>query len=174
MLNSTTDINIVHTMAHFITYKGIEHERMGDAPFIGALIIAQKCSQLCPGCFNQHIKQDPNLFGTAESILDKVQSNAFNEGIILGGLEWTEQPEDLVDLVRLALWRGLKIMIYTRLTEEEFFEKFPMMSEWSPIYYKFGPYLEEHKHPYYFSKGIQLASTNQRVVYKEKPYDHVK
>lgn len=147
-----------------IAYKGIEDERLGDAPFIGALIIANQCYGNCSGCFNQHVKLEQTKYNTSEEILALVRQNPINEGIILGGLEWTDQPEDMLDLVAAAKRAHLEIMIYTRLIESEFFEKFPAVRQYRYIYYKFGPYLKEYIHNNYYSYGIKLATTNQYII----------
>lgn len=96
-----------------IRYKGIEHERTEDAPFVGALIIAPTCKFKCNGCFNRNLKKVPDIINTAKEIIDAVKENPFNEGIVLGGLEWSESPLELLELVKEASERGLKIMIYT-------------------------------------------------------------
>ena len=44
-----------------IKTKGIVHERVEDAPFMGALISAVDCNLNCKGCFNQHLKSLPNI-----------------------------------------------------------------------------------------------------------------
>ena len=115
--------------------------------------------------------EESNLFGTAERILDEVEANPINEGIILGGLEWTEQPDDLIEIVTAALWRSdrLKVMIYTRLTEEEFFNRFPILKNRYPIWYKFGAYDETKRSELYYSHGVKLASTNQYIKLVSKP-----
>lgn len=149
-----------------IIYKGIEPERLGDAPFMGALIIAQKCSANCKGCFNQHLKEEDNLFASADQILDEVQQNPLHEGIILGGLEWTEQPDDMIDLIQSALLRpSLQIMVYTRLTEEMFFKTFPLLRNWGPIWYKFGAYDETLRSYDHIEHGVVLATTNQHIKF---------
>lgn len=147
-----------------IIYKDIEHERLGDAPFIGALIIAAQCSRNCPGCFNQHVKEEPNRFATAQQIISMVQDNPLNEGIILAGLEWSEQPADLVELVKVARCENLQVIVYTSCTEEEFFQIVPELQGMS-IYVKFGAYVEELKHDAHFSYGVKLATTNQYIKY---------
>lgn len=96
-----------------IKYKGILHERTEDAPFVSALIVAPTCKLKCKGCFNVELKKQPNLKATAKEIVDEVKSNPFNEGITLGGLEWSESPLELLELVRVASENGLKVMIYT-------------------------------------------------------------
>jgi len=103
-----------------IRYKYIEHERTQDAPWIGALICAIDCKLKCKGCFNRDLKKMETKKATATKIIDEVLENPFNEGIILGGLEWSRQPEELIELVTEASERGLKVMIYTGLNLGEF------------------------------------------------------
>lgn len=147
-----------------IVYKGIEHERLGDAPFIGALIIAAQCSGNCPGCFNQHVKEDPNIFDTAEGIIRAVKANHFNEGIILGGLEWSEQPFDLLELIAVAKVNDLEVIVYTRRTELDFLLEFPDLQH-ARIWIKFGSYQVEQQSDTYFDHGVKLATTNQYIKY---------
>lgn len=151
-------------MHHCITYKGIEHETFGDAPFVGARILAAQCSRNCKGCFNQDLKEQPNQFSNAGQLIEEVKRHKLDEGIILGGLEWTEQAEDMMELATLARAEGLLVMIYTGMTEEQFFRNFPEMLSLS-IWYKFGAYDEQLKSNCYYSHGVKLSSTNQYVIY---------
>lgn len=96
-----------------IRYKFIEHERTEDAPFVGALISAVGCKFKCKGCFNRDLKKMETKKATATEIIEEVLSNPFNQGIILAGLEWSEQPTELVELCEVASSKGLQIMIYT-------------------------------------------------------------
>jgi organic radical activating enzyme len=104
-----------------IRYKVIEHERTEDAPFVSSLIASIDCRFSCPGCFNQHLKDMPTLTATAEEIIQEVLSNPFNEGIVLGGLEWTMQKDEAIALVTEAVLKGLKTMFYTGHTTIEGF-----------------------------------------------------
>lgn len=106
-----------------IAYKYIEHERMEDAPFIGALIVAPSCKMKCKNCFNQELKKLPTKMDTAEKIIDEIRSNPFNEGVILAGLEWSEHPKELIALLEEASKHNLKIMIYTGLELADFHER---------------------------------------------------
>ena len=144
-------------------YRGIIHERIEDAPFVGALIIAEGCSLNCKGCFNQQLKDGPVYENTAEEIIQMVTSDPFNQGIILAGLEWSEQPNDLWDLIFEADGYNLEIMIYTGLTRQEFEDKF---GELYGCYVKYGGY-DETKRGDKSYKGVKLATTNQEVVYYE-------
>ena len=149
-----------------IRFKLIEHERVEDAPFIGCLICAIQCSLHCKNCFNSEIKKMPNLETTVAKLLDEVQCNPFNEGIILGGLEWSEQPFELLHLVRSAIHRGLKVMIYTGLTYDSFANRIPIERlQHENIYLKYGAYQEELKVNGYKKYDVLLASSNQNIIY---------
>ena len=106
-----------------IKYKYIEHERTEDAPFVGALIVAPSCRLKCKNCFNRDLKKLEDRKQTAEQIIDEVRGNPFNQGIILAGLEWSESPKELIELVKVASESGLQIMIYTGLEIREFHER---------------------------------------------------
>ena len=103
-----------------ILYKGIIHERTEDSPFVGALIIAPTCKMKCRGCFNRELKKQENLTATAQEIIAEVLDNPFNEGIILAGLEWSESPNELLELMIEASDKGLKVIVYTGCELEQF------------------------------------------------------
>lgn len=146
-----------------IVFKGIRHNILNDAPFIGAVLIANSCRRACKGCINEALKSDAfQISMTPRAIMDEVMQNGLNEGVIFSGLEWSEQAEDLMALVHEALLRGLKVMVYTHLDEKTFFTKMPDLRHY-PIYVKFGPYLPERSVDHYFSHGIKLATDNQYV-----------
>jgi len=147
-----------------ITFKGIEEERLGEAPFIGALLLAADCFGSCPGCFNQHIKTLPDVTMTADEILDQVAQNPLHEGIIFGGLEWTEQPADLLFLIGKAMARKYQVMLYTSRTEQELFKEIPDLKG-VPMWIKFGAYDESRRVYDYASYGVLLASGNQYIKY---------
>ena len=103
-----------------IHYKGIVHERTEDSPFVSAIVVAPTCNFKCKGCFNRDLKKQENKVATAEEIIAEVMSNPFNEGVTFSGLEWSESPNELVELVKVASDKGLKIMIYTGCKLEQF------------------------------------------------------
>jgi pyruvate-formate lyase-activating enzyme len=144
-------------------YRGIIHERLEDAPFVGALIIAEGCSLNCKGCFNQHLKESPIYENTPKEIVEMVVSNPFNHGIILGGLEWSEQPEDMLALIAWSTKYDLEVIVYTGLTQEEFESRFGKLYG---CYVKYGGYDETKRGEKYY-KGVKLATTNQGVIYYE-------
>lgn len=147
-----------------IVYKGIKHNILNDAPFIGALIIAPTCRKECNGCFNQKLRDEPNKKNTASEIIDQVKDNSLNKGIILAGLEWSESPEGMFELTRNALDNEMEVIIYTHLTKKSFLDKFPSFTG-KPIYIKFGEYDEEQLSSTHESYGVKLASVNQKIEY---------
>lgn len=140
----------------------IEHDVLSDAPFVGARITGISCNKHCPGCFNQHLLNMPFKEDSAQNIIKEILKNPFNEGVIFGGLEWTEQPKELEELIEESLKNNLKVIVYTNNTEEEYFEKIKKY----PIYVKFGEFKENSKSVVYF--GVTLASENQKIINFEK------
>ncbi len=152
-------------MNRVIRYKGILHNVLNDAPFIGAIIIANGCNMPCKECINEHLKRDEYLiYNKTDEILEEVKQNGLNEGIILSGLEWTEQPDALVSLVEAALADNLKVMVYTHHMEFDFFNIVPELRH-KPIHVKFGLYDLSLKDDNYFSHTVKLATTNQYIMF---------
>ncbi len=145
-----------------VSYKGIIHERAEDAPFMGALIIGVSCRNNCRNCFNQHLKETQTHIKFADEIIAEVKQNPFNDGIILAGLEWSEQPDDAVALISCAAAADLKIMLYTGLDEEVLYRRIPKKFL-VDCYVKFGAYIEDMASDNYKSCGVRLASTNQYI-----------
>lgn len=126
-----------------IRYKEIVHERVEDAPFIGALICGILCSRGCADCINSHLKTKDFKRKDSGYIISKIKANPINEGIIFGGLEWSEQPLELLELAKTAYEAGLKIMIYTGCEIGEFYARIgKAMAEKKG--YKFDPKNPEH------------------------------
>lgn len=104
-----------------VAFRGVEHEITEDAPFVGARLLSLGCSLKCKGCHNK-----PNLFNIpteinlACDIVKEVKSNPMNEGIIFGGGEWSDQALEMLEIANKADLNGLKVMIYTGLTIDEF------------------------------------------------------
>lgn len=146
-------------------YKGIVHNILNDAPFIGALVIADACSKACPECINEHLKDESyTCVSEPHEIIDKVKKNGLNQGIILSGLEWSEQPKDLESLVDEALNRELQVMVYTHHDENKFFQMVPGLKD-KDVYVKFGLYNPNLKSSDHFSHGVKLATTNQYIKF---------
>lgn len=147
-----------------IRIKGITHERCEDAPFVGALISAIDCHIGCKGCFNQHLKNTSTIIMDSKDIIREVLKNPFNKGIILGGLEWTEQPEEMIELIDVALNSNLKVMLYTGLSKEFFNSKFDFIHK--DIYIKYGRYDESLRTNNNKQYGVNLVSSNQEIMKK--------
>lgn len=144
-----------------IWHKGLFEERF-DAPFVGMLVAATDCHINCPNCINEWIRDCPIIQDTSDNIFSIVESNKFVEGIILGGLEWTYQKNEMTFLLKEAVKRGLKAMLYTGMYEEEFKIHFPDVYD-LPIYIKFGQYIDNAKSSVDIPTGIFLASDNQYI-----------
>lgn len=153
-----------------IRYLSIEHGNTSDAPFIGARISAIRCNLKCPGCFNTELNFAPLILSTVAEVLAEVQEHPINQGIILGGLEWTEQPGEMRALVIEAIKAGLKVMLYTGLTEQEFTKRFPdFYNIDGEVYIKFGRYVANAK-GYKSPFDVYLKSLNQHIVKLEGAY----
>lgn len=147
-----------------IRHKGLEHTVYGEAPFLGARLCAIGCSRGCKGCHNGHLKNDDSLIRTQEvqEIVEEVRSNFFNEGLVLGGLEWTEQPTEMQALINACKEAGLHVMLYTGMTEEQFIKEFGVPDG---IWVKYGSYVpggEPHR-----QYGVQLTNREQYIIWYE-------
>lgn len=153
-------MNEINSTQKVIRYKKLEHERVEDAPFVGALISACDCRFNCKNCFNQHLKQLPTMGNSPEAIIKEVLSNPFNKGIIFGGLEWTLQFDELVALAKAAKENGLKTMLYTGRTFNSV-EMYQMSKYFD--YIKCGRYREDLATANHIEYGVTLASANQHI-----------
>lgn len=112
------------------------------------------------------MKDKPTYFKYADEIIEEVKQNPFNDGIILAGLEWSEQPDDAIALIDCALHENLQVILYTGLTEQELFSRIPK-EYLVGIYIKFGAYDEKKLSNTYYSEGVKLASTNQYIKFMQ-------
>ena len=139
------------------------HERTEDAPFVGALISAVDCNFNCKECFNQHLKNNETLYSTEQEIMNMVKSNIFNHGIILAGLEWSNQPEEALALIKCALRNNLDVILYTGMNIDEFKIKYPKLIV-NGIYIKYGRFDLTQKTINHIEYGVTLASANQHII----------
>ena len=157
-------------MSKRVNIKAIIQERLQDAPFVGALIVGTTCNQNCANCFNQHLKDRDTLSVTPKSVIDVIQLNPFNEGVIFGGLEWSDTEEDVYTILDEIISRKnkLKIMLYTGKKLKDIPNIVNRLCEinkvyGNEVYIKVGPYdkdlIPKNQH------GIILASCNQ-IIYK--------
>ena len=154
----------VSWMELMIQYRGIKHNVLNDAPFIGAIIIAPSCFRECLGCQNKDLKNSPLYDNTAFDIISLVKKNKFNQGIILAGLEWTCSPNEMKELIHAGLDAELQVMIYTYMTEIKFTDTFPDLFQ-LPIWVKFGEYVDSLKTDSNIQHGVKLATSNQCIKY---------
>lgn len=145
-----------------IRHRGIYHDRL-DAPFIGSLIFSVDCNHGCKGCCHAGRRQTPVYETPAEDIIQQVIDYGFSEGIILGGFEWSQQPEEMLELIRVARNAGLEVILYTHHTESEMRDLIPELYKYKGIYVKYGEYREDLKTTTNVQYGVPLASENQYI-----------
>jgi pyruvate-formate lyase-activating enzyme len=145
-----------------IKYKLIKHERVEDSPFVGCLISAIDCKFNCKNCFNQPLKDLPTKEKDSVEIINEVKSNPFNKGIILGGLEWSNQPSEAINIAETAKNNGLITMLYTG---REFNDvKIQLLLKTGVFdYVKCGNYQEDLTTINHIECGVVLASSNQHI-----------
>lgn len=152
-----------------INYKAIQHERCEDAPFVGALISACDCKFNCPHCFNQGLKKMPTVSKSPIEIIQTIKNNPFNRGIIFGGLEWSLQINECIELARVAKAQGLQTMVYTGCNFNSY-----MVQQYIKAnvfdYIKCGRYEEHNKTINHIEYGVVLASDNQHVYKRGVDY----
>lgn len=126
------------------------------------LVVAfQGCNIGCPGCHNPELHStDGGYLTTVDEILSHVTE--LTNGITISGGEPTMQPSQAYQLLAAAKRRGLRTLMYTGLTKEQW-ESHPWFSLIMPVLdqIKIGPYQEENRAlniPY-------MGSTNQ-AIYK--------
>jgi hypothetical protein len=164
-----------------IRYKTIEEERIQDAPFVGALISAIDCSFNCKKCFNQPLKNLPTIEEYPDEIIKNIKKNKFNKGIILAGLEWSQQLNEAYVLLCNAKLFGLKTMLYTGFSNLEYFSnfcnrQFELIPEMNTElfnnldYIKCGQYKANLATLNHIEYGVTLASSNQRIYKKGVDY----
>lgn len=146
-----------------IKIKSITHERTEDAPFMGALICANDCKFNCKNCFNQELKNRQGYEMESKNIIKEVKSNKFNKGIILAGLEWTLQPNELHELIKLAVDNQLEVIVYSGRELNNLKNNYSFLFKY-PIYIKYGKYIDELRVVDYKVYGVNLASSNQNII----------
>ncbi len=189
-------------MIKLAKYKTIKHEVIGDAPFVGALICACDCKFKCRGCFNKHIKKAKPIEKDVKDIIGEIKANPLNKGVIFGGLEWSLQPTELLNLIEEATKQDLEIIIYTGCdTVMEFHERIgkevvrvskvgnmikddeheliatigsSMIDYYTPngYYIKCGKYDANKKVKDNIQFGVKLATSNQFIAHIVEPEDY--
>jgi len=106
-------------MGKQIKIKGVEFGYQ-DSPFKATLVVAPSCKIKCKGCKNRELKKLPDLEIGCEELIEMLATKDDIEGIVIGGLEPSENILDFLELSKVADEHGLKVMIETGLTFEEF------------------------------------------------------
>lgn len=149
-----------------IRNKGIYRDRAEDAPWIGTLVSSISCPYNCSGCINDSLKSINYDTIEADDIIKSILDDPFNEGIILAGLEWSEQPEELCVLISKALDSNLKVILYTHCpNRESLLSKVPSLVHFSnkEVLVKYGMYDETKRVYDYWDHGVRLATSNQYI-----------
>lgn len=145
-----------------IHHRGLYHDRL-DAPFVGSLLFAVDCNHGCKGCCHADRRDGPIYETEAEEIINDILQYRFSEGLILGGFEWTQQPDEMMELIDLAIENSLQVILYTHHTEEELKSILPKLYNRKGVYVKYGEYRIDLSSKTYTSYGVPLASTNQYI-----------
>lgn len=135
-----------------------------DAPFVGTLIAGTTCKGNCKGCCNQHLLDSTSYEEDSSVLINSIVENPFSEGIILAGLEWSDQPEEMMALIHEARNNSLEIILYTRHTEEYMRKTFPELFTMNGLYIKFGEYDETKIVNDNVHYGVPLISSNQYIL----------
>lgn len=148
-----------------IHHRGIYPDRF-DAPFgIGTLVWAKDCHHHCPDCFHQDRFDLPIIEEESSSIIDRVLEGSYTNGIVLGGFEWMEQYDEMINLIEEARGANLEVILFTHYTAEEISEYYSELLNYKGVYVKCGEYDKKCLSATYTSYGVPLASTNQ-AIYK--------
>jgi hydroxymethylpyrimidine pyrophosphatase-like HAD family hydrolase len=102
-------------------------------------------------------------------IINEIKRNPFNKGIIFGGMEWTLQHEELIELAKKAKENGLQTMLYTGNKYEDM-QIFMQIYGQFFDYIKCGRYEEDNKTANHIEYGVTLASSNQHIYKKGVDY----
>ena len=141
-----------------IQYKKLIHERMQDAPFIGALVVGCSCNLNCVGCFHEYMKEETNTNDDEEEIIRQIKKQPSEQGYYFSWVGVVkEQPDELVALVQCARRNNLDIMVYSGYTETEFFARVPELSRGTDMFFKFGKYDASKTSDDYYRFGVKIG-----------------
>ena len=174
--------------------KGITDECFTDYKKPVMYIAFPKCSfkcdqeNECAMCQNSALAHEPDISINVSELITRYANNPITSGIVCGGLEPFDTPQDLLNLIIYAREKYcLKdpIIIYTGYTEDELKagrlwnnltmdtnEKYwKEIINFSNIIIKFGRFRPNQKPHYDEVLGINLASDNQYA--KEYNYENI-
>jgi len=148
-----------------VKYKRIV-DSFGDAPFLGALLIAPSCTRGCPGCQNTHLKEEETILEDAKTVGEAIKINPFWDGIILGGLEPLDDKDNFIPMMEVVRFSEVhKLFIYTSFEIEDVpFDDIPLSV--TKLYVKTGRYLQNSPTAVVYKLRnfeLELASANQQL-----------
>ncbi|OAB56278.1 radical SAM protein [Phormidium willei BDU 130791] len=104
----------------FINIMGYVDESEVNGPGKRAVIWVQGCLRECPGCFNPSSWSfKANQLISVDGLVERVTSNALNEGVTFSGGEPFWQAPALAELARRLKAQGLTVMSFSGFTLEE-------------------------------------------------------
>lgn len=138
--------------------------------------------QLCQNC---SLARDPDIEVSNLSVIERYLSNPFTHGVVIGGLEPFDTPEQLLSFVKAFREQTSEpIVIYTGYTEYEietgnFYNNDYEINKniWETIkaygvIVKFGRFRPNQEKHYDEVLGVYLASDNQYAKeYQQKKFD---
>jgi organic radical activating enzyme len=145
-----------------VQYRGLVFDNKDHPEGLATLIVAKGCNNFCPGCCNEYLKNTNIYESSPEELLKVISKYTINKCVVLAGLEWTEQTEDLYNLLDIFQKNGYNVILYTHFSEQELKLKHPHIFDYS-IWVKFGDYNIEYNNSNYYSYGIKLATQNQYI-----------
>lgn len=148
----------------FVNYKK-------SSMFIGSVSCGGKCCTEgnfpLSVCQNDGWRKSAPIDVRDENIVKRYMNNGISQAIVLGGLEPMEQPDEIVELVRV-LREDFDchddVVIYTGYYPDEVATVLDRLREFDNIIVKFGRYIPNMKSRYDDVLGVYLASENQYAV----------
>jgi pyruvate-formate lyase-activating enzyme len=141
--------------------KGVIFDSKDHPEGLATLIIANSCNIGCENCCNEHLKDKESYDVNPKELLEFIHKSSFNNYVVLGGLEWTEQIDDLCLLLDLFDKENINCILYTGLSEDEVTKKYPKILNYN-LLVKFGSYQKDLDERH-CSFDIPLASSNQYI-----------
>lgn len=145
---------------------GFTKESVVDGPGIRAVVFAQGCPHLCPGCHNPETWDCEGGYDLEiEDLLYQISANPLLKGITLTGGEPFAQAEAFSELTARVKDMGLDVVTYSGYTYEELIEQGQINKSLKKLLENTdilidGPYVEA-------LKDLSLAfrgSRNQRII----------
>lgn len=142
----------------------------------------ENCAQLCQ---NSKLARDCDIEVSNLSVIERYLSNPFTHGVVIGGLEPFDTPEQLLSFVKAFREQTSEpIVIYTGYTEYEIetgnfydnnYEENRLLWETIKSYgviVKFGRFRPNQEKHYDEVLGVYLASDNQYAKeFQQKKFD---